>query len=72
MEHKDMYDKLFNLLTEEFESEGKKYNLKEDFEKFFTKGNQTAGTRIRKVMQELKSMAQEIRNSVQDYKNQIK
>ena len=33
------------------------------------KGNKTAGTRIRKGMQDLKEMAQKIRVEVQDKKN---
>lgn len=44
-------------------------DLKEDFEKFYTKDNKTAGTRIRKGMQDLKEMAQKIRIEVQDKKN---
>jgi len=71
MEYLDKYDNLVKLLTEEVEIEGKKYNLKDDFEKFFVKGNKTAGTRIRRVMQELKKMSQEVRNDVQDYKDKI-
>ena len=71
MEYLDKYDKLISLLTENFEIDGKKVNLKEDFEKFFVKGNKTAGTRIRKIMQELKKLSQEIRNDVQEYKDKI-
>lgn len=71
MEYLDKYDNLVKLLTEEVEIEGKKYNLKEDFDKFFVKGNKTAGTRIRRVIQELKKMSQEVRNDVQDYKDKI-
>ncbi len=71
MEYQDKYDQLVKLLTEDFEIEGKKYNLKNDFEKFFVRENKTAGTRIRKVMQELKRMAQEIRDDVQTYKEKI-
>ena len=56
MDYLDKYDKLVNLLMEEVEIDGKKFDLKEDFEKFFIRGNRTAGTRIRKVMQELKKM----------------
>jgi ABC-type Zn uptake system ZnuABC Zn-binding protein ZnuA len=41
----------------------------EDMVKFFSKGNDTAGTRIRKAMQELKTLAQELRVEVQDTKN---
>lgn len=68
MEYQDKYDTLIKLLTDEVEIDGKNFNLKEDFEKFFVKSNKTAGTRIRKVMQELKKLSQEIRNDVQNYK----
>jgi hypothetical protein len=44
-------------------------SLEGDFEKFYEKGNQAAGTRVRKGMQELKNLAQEIRTEVQDKKN---
>lgn len=44
-------------------------SLEGDFEKFYDKGNQAAGTRVRKGMQELKNLAQEIRIEVQDMKN---
>ena len=71
MDYLDKYDALIKLLTEEVEIEGKKYDLKEDFEKFFIRSNKTAGTRIRKVMQELKKLAQEVRDDVQDYKGKI-
>ncbi len=43
--------------------------LEGDFEKFYDKENQAAGTRVRKGMQELKNLAQEIRIEVQDIKN---
>jgi hypothetical protein len=71
MEYQDKYDELVRLLTEEVEIDGKKYNLKDDFEKFFVRSNRTAGTRIRKMMQEIKKMSQEIRTDVQDYKGKI-
>jgi hypothetical protein len=71
MDYLDKYDNLVKLLTEEVEIEGKKYDLKEDFDKFFVRSNKTAGTRIRKVMQELKKLAQEVRDDVQDYKGKI-
>lgn len=71
MEYLDKYDKLVSLLTEEVEIDGKKFNLKEDFDKFFVRSNKTAGTRIRRVMQELKKFSQEVRNDVQDYKGKI-
>ena len=44
--------------------------LEEDFDKFYAKKNQAAGTRVRKGMQELKNIAQEIRLNVQDIKNE--
>ncbi len=44
-------------------------SLEADFQKFYEKGNQAAGTRIRKGMQELKNLAQEIRLEVQEIKN---
>lgn len=44
-------------------------SLEGDFEKFYEKGNQAAGTRVRKGMQDLKTLAQEIRAEVQDKKN---
>lgn len=44
-------------------------SLEGDFEKFYDKKNQAAGTRIRKGMQDLKNLAQEIRLEVQDMKN---
>jgi hypothetical protein len=69
MEYQDKYDNLLKLITEDFEVDGKMFNLKDDFEKFFVKGNKTAGTRIRKIMQEIKKTAGEIRNDVQDYKS---
>ena len=44
-------------------------SLEAYFEKFYDKGNQAAGTRVRKGMQDLKNLAQEIRTEVQDKKN---
>ncbi len=42
--------------------------LEEDFGKFYEKDNKAAGTRVRKAMQELKAMAQDIRLDVQEKK----
>ncbi|MBS1902620.1 MAG: histone H1 [Bacteroidetes bacterium] len=39
-----------------------------DFEKFYVKGNKSAGVRVRKAMNELKKKAQEIRLEVQTLK----
>lgn len=44
-------------------------SLESDFEKFYDKGNNAAGTRVRKGMQEMKNLAQDIRKEVQDKKN---
>ena len=40
-----------------------------DVDKFYKKENQAAGTRIRRTMQELKILAQEVRVEVQNKKN---
>ena len=44
-------------------------SLEGDFEKFYDKGNQAAGTRVRGGLQQMKTLAQEIRTEVQDKKN---
>ena len=44
-------------------------SLEEDVVKFYEKGNKAAGVRIRKSMQDLKTMAQELRLNVQEVKN---
>lgn len=44
-------------------------SLEEDFHKFYDKGNQAAGTRVRKGMQDLKNLGQTIRLEVQNIKN---
>ncbi|TAE75602.1 MAG: histone H1 [Bacteroidetes bacterium] len=43
--------------------------LESDFDKFYDKNNQAAGTRVRKGMQDLKDLAQAIRKEVQEAKN---
>lgn len=40
--------------------------MEADFQKFYEKGNKAAGTRVRKGMQDLKNMAQDIRKDVLD------
>jgi len=40
-----------------------------DIEKFYGKGNSSAGTRVRQAMQDLKKLAQDLRVEVQDKKN---
>lgn len=44
-------------------------SLESDFIKFYDKGNKAAGTRVRKGMQTLKNLAQEVRIEVQNMKN---
>lgn len=44
-------------------------NIQEDVTKFDTKGNKAAGTRIRKAMQTLKALAQDVRNAVSEANN---
>ncbi len=45
------------------------HSLETDFNKFYGKGNKAAGTRVRKGMQDLKALAQEIRVDVQSKKS---
>ena len=54
----ELYHKLKELVNQ----------MEDDFRKFYEKGNNAAGTRVRKSMQDLKKMAQEIRSNVQDQK----
>ncbi|MBT31292.1 MAG: histone H1 [Thalassobius sp.] len=56
----EKYTKLKELVT----------SLEEDIAKFYDKGNQAAGTRVRKGMQDLKSLAQDIRVEIQSKKNE--
>jgi len=46
-------------------------SLEADFEKFYDKGNQAAGTRVRKGMQDLKNLAQAIRTEYRTRKTQV-
>ena len=55
--------KLFNELK------AKLAEIEADAEKFYSKGNNAAGTRVRTGMQNLKNLAQEIRKEVQEIKN---
>jgi len=42
--------------------------IEAEAEKFYTKGNKAAGTRLRKGLQEIKNLAQEIRVDVSEKK----
>ena len=56
--------KLMQRLEREFISAA------QDTEKF-VEGNNSAGTRVRKYMQNIKSLAQEVRKEVQEQKNSV-
>lgn len=43
-------------------------SFEKDFEKFYVKHNKTAGVRVRKHMQDLRQLAQEIRVEIQSLK----
>jgi len=43
--------------------------MEADFDKFYDKNNHAAGTRVRKAMQDMKNLAQNIRKEVQEIKN---
>ncbi|MXV13839.1 histone H1 [Hufsiella ginkgonis] len=43
--------------------------LEADADKFYNKGNSAAGTRVRKGLQDIKNLAQEVRLEIQDAKN---
>jgi len=40
-----------------------------DYDKFYNDGNSAAGTRVRKIMQTVKTTAQDVRLHVQETKN---
>ena len=44
--------------------------LRFEYEKFDSKGNAVAGTRARKILQDIKSGAQELRETIQEKKRQ--
>lgn len=46
--------------------------LEGDADKFFNKGNSAAGTRVRKGLQELKNLSQDLRLKIQEAKNSSK
>ena len=45
------------------------YSSRDELEKFEQAGNKAAGTRVRKVMLDIKKLAQEIRVAIQEIKN---
>lgn len=58
---KDQFDKLKGIVAE----------IEEDVIKFNEQGNKSAGLRVRKAMQELKGVAQDIRKHILDKKNGV-
>ncbi|MEI7812730.1 MAG: histone H1 [Ignavibacteria bacterium] len=47
-------------------------SLESDVQKFAEKGQAAAGTRLRKGLSELKKLAQDMRNEIQNIKNERK
>lgn len=47
-------------------------SMEADVDKFYNAGNSAAGTRVRKALQEIKGLAQEIRVEITDKKNSTK
>jgi uncharacterized coiled-coil DUF342 family protein len=47
-------------------------NMGKDCEKFYTKGQNSAGTRLRKALNELRKKAQEARNEIQAIRQERK
>jgi hypothetical protein len=45
------------------------FDLENDFIKFYDKNNKAAGTRVRKGMQDLRTLAKTVRTEVSDIKN---
>lgn len=56
------YEDLLNHLKE----------METDIQKFYEKGQAAAGTRIRKGLSELKKKSQDMRNEIQNLKNERK
>jgi len=44
-------------------------SVKTDYDKFYGDGNSSAGTRVRKAMQQIKTSAHDVRTHVQTTKN---
>lgn len=55
-------EQLLNQIVEAIDS------IREDAAKFEEKGNGAAGTRVRKAMQTIKTLAQDVRNHVSEAK----
>jgi hypothetical protein len=71
MEYQDKYEELLAILLNpiDLDRNGKKFLLREEFEKLYIKDNKISGTRIRKFMQILRKKAEEIRQDVQNHRD---
>jgi len=66
----EIYEEIKGLLNgEDLEIDGKIYNLEKDSAKFYDKGNSSAGTRVRKVLQYIKGRCDDMRKEVSKIKN---
>ena len=59
----------FNKLDELFDTLQNEFNDCQSDVSKFVEGNNSAGTRVRKAMQNVKTLAQQVRVEVQDQKN---
>jgi flagellar biosynthesis/type III secretory pathway protein FliH len=57
--YEERYEELTGILED----------AQEDLMKFYEKGNKAAGTRARKAMMNLKNLAHEVRQEIQEIKN---
>ena len=71
MDYLDKFEILSKIINDKFIINGKEYELKEEFDKYFIKSNKSAGRRIRKIMSEIKKMANEIKTDVNEYGKRI-
>jgi len=73
MEYQDKYEELLAILLNpvDLDRDGKKFLLREEFEKLYVRDNKISGTRIRKFMQILRRKAEEIRQDVQNHRDMI-
>ena len=73
MEYQDKYEELLTILLNpvDLDRDGKKFLLREEFEKLYVRDNKISGTRIRKFMQILRRKAEEIRQDVQNHRDML-
>ena len=67
---KNIYLPHKNIIMENFTKlKGLIASMEVDADKFYNKASGAAGTRVRKALQEIKTLAQEMRNEVTELKN---